>query len=120
MAWYYPEHVCGHGSERIQLYGKHTGRERILEAIERQPCPKCRLKAAYAQHPELPELTGSDKQVVWAAEIRAGYATHFPERLTKVATETTARWWIDHRGEINSLVAKAQAAIDSAKLRGED
>lgn len=73
MAWEYPMHSCGHGGERVQMYGKMDGRARELERIERQPCPDCQVSAArkLAEAAGLPQLVGSPKQIAWASNIRS-------------------------------------------------
>lgn len=103
MAWQYPTHTCGHSGERYQAYGKMDARERQLAAIESKPCPECRKAAADKQAAEagLPMLVGSDKQVAWAADIRARALRLLPpEKAQKIRPETSARWWIDNRHEV--------------------
>lgn len=78
MAKYEINHTCGH-TETVQLFGKCSERERKIEWMERQECPECRRKheaekaAKITEGMELPELTGSDKQVAWANSIRAKF-----------------------------------------------
>jgi hypothetical protein len=74
----------------------------------------------------LPTLSGSEKQVAWATEIRANAiasaegAAHTAEHRTillpafheAAATKTDARWWIDNRrsagltGWVSALVGR--------------
>lgn len=56
-----------------QAYGPLVGRERQLAAIEARECPACRKRKAEqaAQQSGLPALTGSDKQIAWAYDIRS-------------------------------------------------
>lgn len=72
MAWYTINYTCGH-TERVQLYGAHKDRYAKIEAMERRACPECEAKAAQEQAASdgLPALTGSDKQISWASDIRA-------------------------------------------------
>ena len=98
-------------------------------------CPECQAKAKAearaaesakaaeaAAIVETPALTGSDKQVAWAADIRAKAIAQIlamvkPEGRPAVASRlaavlanlTEARWWIDHR------VATVYAINDAAK-----
>lgn len=105
MAWQYPTHTCGHKGERYQAYGHHDDRERQLAAIERQDCPECRKAAAdkAATAAGLPLLSGSDKQVAWACEIRERALRLLPaERVAAIRTETSAKWWIENRLEMGS------------------
>lgn len=73
MAWQTPTHSCGHHGEQYQAYGPLVGREKRLAAIEARACPACRKRKAEqaAQQSGLPALTGSDKQIAWASDIRS-------------------------------------------------
>jgi hypothetical protein len=129
MAWQTPTHSCGHEGEQYQAYGPCDGRQRRLEQIERHPCPACRSAQAQAQGVAagLPPLTGSEKQIAWAGDIRARLLPTYeqeiaaakkllPEsrdlpqaafafelidlaeqRLAKRQGQSEARWWIDNR-----------------------
>ena len=76
MAWYTINYKCGH-TERVQLYGAHKERYAKIERMEACNCPECEAKAAQdrAAADGLPALTGSDKQISWAADIRARWLT---------------------------------------------
>jgi hypothetical protein len=105
MAWQHPTHACGHQGERYQAYGKHDGRARQLAAIERQDCPACRKAAAdkAAAEAGLPLLSGSEKQVAWAGEIRERALRLLPaEKVASIRTEALAKWWIDNRSAMGS------------------
>lgn len=85
MAHYTVKFACGHTAE-IQLFGKESERQRKIKYLEESGmCPSCYKKqqeeakkaaeaqaAAEASEMGLPELTGSEKQVVWATKIRNG------------------------------------------------
>ena len=100
MAWQYPKHACGHTGERYQAYGRLDERERQLAALERHECPACRKAAADKASVDvgLPLLVGSDKQVVWATEIRERVLRLHPELAQQLRAETSARWWIERAG----------------------
>lgn len=72
------------------------------------------LKAAGV---EMPELTGSPKQVAWAAGIRSKALKMFvdagakPAAFEKIAEKTESRWWIDNRDNLYSLRAIAKALM---------
>ena len=105
MAWYTINYTCGH-TERVQLYGAHKDRYAKIEAMERRACPECEAKAAQEQAaPDgLPALAGSDKQISWAADIRARWLA---DGLSK-----------DVKGLVNALVDELEAVTndpDTAK-----
>lgn len=83
MAWYDVTYSCGHEG-RVQLYGKEADRQRKIEWYEDcAVCPDC-YKAEQerkrqeaneaakkrAEEMNLPELTGSPKQIAWANTLR--------------------------------------------------
>lgn len=126
MAKYNIAYSCGHTVEK-QLFGKHVERERYMAwASESGHCPACakadKLKAVEAVEVEneLPVLSGSEKQIAWARQIRADkfveITTYFdglrkkvlPEKVDefesmiangvqKLAGNGAAAWWIDNR-----------------------
>lgn len=80
MAKYNITHTCGH-TERVDIIGHYTQREKRIEYLESKPCFDCiraeqaaAAKAAAAQVQEsglqLVALTGSPKQIAWAETIR--------------------------------------------------
>lgn len=75
MGWETPKHRCGHDGERLQMYGPMKNRARRLEAMEREDCPECRVRAVQeeAEKEGLPLLTGSPKQIAWAGQIRKSW-----------------------------------------------
>ena len=99
MAWYTINYTCGH-TERVQLYGAHKDRYAKIEAMERRACPECEAKAAQEQAASdgLPALTGSDKQISWAADIRARWLA---DGLSK-----------DVKGLVDALVDELEAVTD--------
>lgn len=126
MAQYDVTHSCGHQAH-IELFGKLTGRERVMEGMRGRVCDNCRRAAHAASNAAaaeansgLPALTGSDRQIAWAESIRHSIAqalevalnvarTHpqAAERAAEVRrweragaavmAHTSAGWWIDHR-----------------------
>ena len=110
---------CGHTVE-MQLYGSTRDRERKIEWYEKQVCPDCYKKqlaeerakatveaAEAAKTNNLPELTGSEKQVAWALTIRQNILSWLgndrhqdkesKELYNKTIKMTDAKWWIDYR-----------------------
>ena len=136
-------HTCGHTITH-QLYGKGSERESRAAWLERQPCLQCKrdaeLNAALNANQEagLPALTGSEKQIAWAEQIRAKVITEFTGRFDRAlaratdpavaeqiaarrtavfgwfAEQTDSRYWIDSRFETAderiAVVAKALMA----------
>ena len=125
MAKYTINRSCGH-EERIQIYGPERDRDGKAEREARKLCGECyrtaklaeskiageQAVAATADRP-LPALSGSEKQIAWAEQIRAQAILHgeasicrWPERLQTVVlpayragleAKIEAKWWIDHR-----------------------
>ncbi len=130
MAQYTIERACGH-TERVNICGPGKDRNRRAEYEATKLCRECyraRLQverdAAAAQAADaaaetgLPELTGSERQIKWALQIRAeiiaeldGYRVQLdnaPDQdqrelaeniMDWIAGQTSASWWIDNRGK---------------------
>jgi hypothetical protein len=139
MAQYNVNHVCGHSQEHV-LYGPHKERDRKLEWLKGQLCAECwkaekaaKLLAegqAAAQanaDAGLPALTGSEKQIAWAEQIRKPVMAVAEEYASRPVTnpklsemargelqdlaaliaselrgQTAAKWWIDNRDDLSS------------------
>lgn len=82
MAWYYGTFACGHEG-RVNIIGPHKDREYKKEWAFSRSCPECRQKeheekikrenkeaSELAKEYEFPNLTGTEKQVVWANTLR--------------------------------------------------
>lgn len=79
---------------------------------------------------ELPEnLTGSEKQIAWAKDIRTKYALMIQREYVNeadddlrvyyvkvldviIAENTSAKWWIDHRDELKNITSGGQMYAD--------
>lgn len=118
MAKYTIMHKCGHEAVR-QLYGPTADRRRKIEWLEQQKCDACQQAEhdaatdAYETRAGLPELTGSEKQIAWARDIRVGVfrclreldSYTFDDRTERLLREwcaalrqpTEAAWWIKRR-----------------------
>lgn len=131
MAKYEAEFKCGH-SEIIQLYGKTSMREWILEQKKSELCSECqqveyRKQAEMAKNEALqiglPELEGSEKQIQWAEQIRKEILSKFDnaEKEHKgygdnlIATakvyeflsgQTKSSFWIDNRDSQTSNISR--------------
>lgn len=96
MAWYEGEYSCGHEG-RINIIGPGKDREWKKERAFSGVCPECYKKwleeerqktnleaAEKSAEMELPELTGSEKQVAWANELRLRIFENLTEYLKKL------------------------------------
>ena len=133
MASYTIVRACGHEAQ-VKSRGATPARERKLDRERQRICRRCaiekqRLEAEFAaEADELPELTGTPKQIAWAmtlrykaladAEMHLDYLresgqlkgrvgkdmelfTAQKERvLEPLKARTEAAWWIDQRHEL--------------------
>jgi hypothetical protein len=143
MAWYEITYKCGH-SGREQIYGPTKLRQGRADWIgEHKVCPECfaeqcerereERQAEYARQSaaaaiaaneaNLPELTGSPKQIAWSESLRRRMLDQLDAQFAALLIEseslseeehriagifrdefspwlrgqTAAKWWIDHR-----------------------
>ena len=89
-------------------------------------CRECESKRvhdeALAVSEGLPELTGSEKQIKWAIDIRAGFiktlrsikdfAKYADDMAAITAHKTEAKWWIDHRDWSPDRLCEATLAAE--------
>lgn len=105
-------------------------------------CPECAAKAyceaEAAKHAEavnglsveLPEnLTGNEKQIAWAKDIREKYALMIQREYINeayddlrvyyvkvldviIAENTSAKWWIDNRNSLKNITSGGQMYVD--------
>lgn len=127
MAKYNVTYKCGH-QETVQLFGKYADRERKIAFYETLDCPACRAAAKVVAAKEM-GLTGSDKQVIWAMDIRKGFMsvraefdkmvaanglTSNPKVMAAVKVlnetegKTDSKFWIDNRFKLNTLESVCQ------------
>ena len=138
MGKYTVTHTCGHVVE-VQLFGPEAGRRRTLDWMAKGECKACERAAETAAADKaseamgLPALTGSEKQVVWAAKIRIallgelksycdkmlqkGVDKDLPPEKREMARQHAAAledraariidagWWIDNRNNPGSVIA---------------
>jgi hypothetical protein len=123
MAKYNVTYRCGH-QETVQLFGKYKDRYNKIAYYETIDCPACRAAAAKEIG-----LTGSDKQVAWALDIRKGFMiikaefdkmvadkglTSNPKVMAAVtvlndtANNTDAKFWIDNRYNLSTMQSVCQ------------
>jgi len=127
MAKYNVTYRCGH-QETVQLFGKYNDRYNKIAYYETIDCPACRAAAKAAAAKEI-GLTGSDKQVAWAFDIRKGFMaikaefdkmvadkglTSNPKVMAAVkvlndtANNTDAKFWIDNRYNLSTMQSVCQ------------
>lgn len=116
------KHTCGHERE-IVLFGKMTERLKKVEYLETLECPDCinAKRLEDAKNSELPMLVGSEKQIVWAHDIRKKTVELIEslkkkleahkdkpvvkkafESFDKLLSSTDAKFWIDNRDELDT------------------
>jgi len=124
MAWYCGTYTCGHEG-RTNVIGPTKNRQWKIDRHFDDICPDCKevkrmeeneKSAKLAIEMELPELTGTEKQVAWANTIRVKATGKFDfevedeknedkKRLLGEAFQfilqnrTKASWWIDTRSD---------------------
>jgi len=133
MAKYDVKFSCGH-EETVELFGKSADRERKIAYFEKHgvcsECYKTQQAAAAAEKTaawELPELTGTPKQIAWAEKLRADRFEEMDNAAKKVGKasaaeaaaadarvarftnwlkgQTEAKFWIDNRDRTKKELA---------------
>lgn len=148
MAWYYGTYACGHEG-RTNIVGPTKNRQWIADRRFEGLCPECyeaKLQAdreaanaeaaEKAKEMELPELTGTEKQVAWANTIRVKMIEEaqklglkgtakpmFYKALDALMHKTKASWFIDNRdkyiGNILAGIVKDLLVEDKEKFEQE-
>lgn len=135
MAKYTVTHACGH-DHTYQLYGPNRERERKIAWLAEQDCPECAKRAREEQHKaeaeeaakvtegmDLPELTGTPKQVAWANTIRGQFIALLQKEegvrmdvaLIIIRLYTSASWWIDNRSVDFGALTNLKIMFDARK-----
>jgi hypothetical protein len=124
-------HGCGHKEEH-QVFGSSREREQEVKRLSEWPCSQCREESQrrkgqdamiWAAENGLADLVGSEKQVLWASQIRrqrwqeiadmerefyavaekaaapehADYIAKVKAAFQSLRKEYHAAWWIEHR-----------------------
>ena len=101
---------CGHTEKTDLKCTKDKVEARAKWLAENQVCSKCYQEKMQSERQtiivDLPALNGTEKQTAWANDLRAKLIQKFPEQTQEVkqavaALPLDAKWWIDHREEIN-------------------
>ena len=104
MAWYYGTFSCGHEG-RTNIIGPQKNRDWIKEQRFKGLCPDCYKKKMEEEREEanrkaeeknkemeLPELTGTEKQIAWAIKLRI----KFIDEVTEIADTREERYFKLH------------------------
>lgn len=121
MGKYDIKYACGH-EDVVELFGKESERQRKLEWLATQDCPKCKkqqkidLRKEQIINFDLPSLSGSEKQIEWAIELRGRVIDSMIDEYNKSSDEeakkkvktaffkglskkTDSKYWIDRRDD---------------------
>lgn len=110
-------HTCGH-EETVQIYGTnvHGERTRKAEWLESKPCRECEREALRETTiGGAAELTGSDKQVAWANDLRAKAIDKARKLLAKLEADTRVSqadkdtWRTNGENAIKAMLAETSA-----------
>lgn len=91
-------YACGHEGV-VELFGRSTDRERRAAWLASDVCPDCAFKAraekaakiaAEAEADGLPRLIGSEKQVVWAEQLRKQFFETADKKRADAIAQTEA------------------------------
>lgn len=161
MAWYYGKFSCGHEG-RVNIIGPHKDRPRKIELAFSKLCPECyqeemkkereiRMKEAIRKTEEydLPQLTGSEKQIAWAIQLRINFIEYVdelkkregpneipvsePDKKLKCVTEieldeaidygimhhVDAKFWINNRSSLYSVVVTLYKEFQKKKIEDQ-
>ena len=110
MAKYEGTYSCGH-SGVINVIGKMRERQRKIDYVFSQICPKCAKEERERKIAEenknskelsheygFPELTGTEKQIAWANTIRLNFYNEFENYAATqeiIENETKSSFWLD-------------------------
>lgn len=117
MAQYTITHTCGH-DETVQIYGTnvHGERERKAAWLESKPCRDCEREALREENlGGAAELTGSDRQVAWADDLRARAIAEAKQLLAKLEADTAVQqadkdaWRANGENAIKAMLAETSA-----------
>lgn len=128
MAWYYGTYACG-CEGRVDIIGPGKDRGWKKEKAFSRICPDCYKKqleeerkqenqeaAEKSVEMDLPELTGTEKQVAWATTIRFKIVGNLDKTIEKMRAAMAERGVDTIPGEdigVNDLLTARQYFIDS-------
>ena len=112
MAWYNGTFSCGHEG-RVNIIGKMSERQWKIDKYFSGVCEECKKKEREeawkkaqetAKEYEFPDLKGTEKQILWANEIRLDFYNRClqkdvdPDEI--IVNEMEAKFWIDNRDDL--------------------
>jgi hypothetical protein len=121
MAWYHGTYSCGHDG-RTNIIGPTKNRQWISDRHFEKLCPECHEKqlqeqrekanveaAEKAKEMELPELTGTEKQVAWANTLRQTLIEG-TDKLGKKEMECIGSTESEKYDVLNYIISQAKAS----------
>jgi hypothetical protein len=111
--------LCGHAEKTELNCTRDKAESRAKWLAESRVCSKCYKEKMQSERriivADLPMLNGTEKQTAWANNLRAKLIQKFPEQTQEVKQAVAvlpldAKWWIDHRDEIDGqLIERIKA-----------
>lgn len=133
MSWYYGTFSCGHEG-RVNICGPTKNRQWLADRRFSDMCEECFSKyleekrenenqkaAELAKEMELPELSGTPKQVAWANTLRQRLIQKFEDELTDLGlsteelklvlthilqTKKSAKFFIENQNNLSEIIQK--------------
>lgn len=117
MAKYEIKKACG-CIETINIGGPVKDRDRKAEWHAEQDCRACQIATQKAEAAteaaalNLAPMTGSEKQISWAMDIRHRFIANVPEKVREIAIRLAgrrpeAKFWIDNRADLEKATRNA-------------
>lgn len=132
MAWYYGTFSCGHEG-RTNIIGTEKDREWKKERAFNELCPECYKKkleeerkqasmeaAEKSSEMELPELTGTEKQIAWANTLRMQVIENYEQQQKKFDERIRKAKELLKKNEENGVPNKYTLADLKLYVRGKE
>lgn len=125
MAWYYGTYSCGHEG-RVNVIGPGKDRQWKIDREFEGMCPDCYKKwleeekerknkeaESKSESMELPELTGTEKQVKWAVTLRVDFIENIDKKLTSWMEKTGSKRIVLEEGNMEDIVATREEIMEA-------
>ena len=132
MAWYYGTYCCGHEG-RVNIIGPTKDREWKKDRAFDKICPECYKKwleeerqkanieaAEKAVELELPELSGSEKQIAWANTLRMEVIKNYEQQQKEFDKRIEKAKELLRNNEKNGIPNKYSLSDLKLYVRGKD